>query len=215
MVATAVNVLNGFNTSTLVASAVAAQTATNAAYAYSFNTSTLVANAVHAQTSDSVAGGVGVYTLIAGTGTAVSQSSGTVTIWNTTPAVTGLQSRATVSTTTLSLTTGSSTTATVTMAKGYALYSIQANAGAWVSLYTSLATQASDSGRSITTDPTPGSGVLAEAITTVSNTIYFTPAVYGYNSDPILSNNAYLKIYNNGASTTAITVTLTYLKLEA
>jgi hypothetical protein len=227
-----------FNTSTLVAEAVSSQlatnavtaqlatTATNAAYAYSFNTSTLVAQAVYAQTfntstlvakavnAQTVTGGVGVYTLTAGTGTAVSANSGTVTIWNTTPAVTGLQSRATVSTTTVSLTTGSSTTATVTMAKGYALYSIQANAGAWVTLYTSLATQASDVSRSITTDPTPGSGVIAEAITTTSGTTNFTPAVYGYNLDPFVSTDAYLKIYNNGASTTAITVTLTYLKLE-
>ena len=77
-----------FNTSTLVANSVNAQTAntaTNAAYAYSFNTSTLVSNAV---TSQNVVGGVGVYTLTAGTGTAVSANSGTVTVWNTVPAYT-------------------------------------------------------------------------------------------------------------------------------
>jgi len=44
-----------FNTSTLVANAVTATTATNAAYAYSFNTSTLVANAVNAVTATNAA----------------------------------------------------------------------------------------------------------------------------------------------------------------
>jgi hypothetical protein len=45
----------GFNTSTLVARAVSAQTATNAAFAYSFNTSTLIASAVSAQTATNAA----------------------------------------------------------------------------------------------------------------------------------------------------------------
>ena len=43
-----------FNTSTLVAQAVSATTATNAGYAYSFNTGTLVTNAVTAQTAGTV-----------------------------------------------------------------------------------------------------------------------------------------------------------------
>lgn len=45
-------------------------------------TASIVNLSIAAQT---VAGGVGVYTLSAGTGTAVSASSGTVTVWNTTP----------------------------------------------------------------------------------------------------------------------------------
>ena len=93
---------SAFSTSTLVATAV---TATNAGTAYAtiavhtagtglsgstfngstaqtwtLNTATVMTSAVTAQ---NVAGGVGVYTLTAGTGTAVSASSGTVTIWAT------------------------------------------------------------------------------------------------------------------------------------
>jgi hypothetical protein len=128
--------------------------------------------------------------------------------------VTGLSSRATVQTTTTSLTSGSSTTATVQAAKGYALYSIQSSVGAWVTVYTSSTAQSSDSSRSISTDPTPGSGVVAEAITTIAGTTYFTPAVYGYNADGSVTTNMYLKIYNNSGSTNAITVTITYLQLE-
>ena len=69
-----------FNTSTLVAHAVLADTATtatNAGYAYSFNTGTLVTTAV---TANTVAGGY-VSSITAGTGTQVSTSTGAVTIW--------------------------------------------------------------------------------------------------------------------------------------
>jgi hypothetical protein len=127
---------------------------------------------------------------------------------------TGLSSRTTVSTTTNSLTAGSSTTATVTAAKGYTLYAIQVSAGAWVTVYTSSTAQSNDSSRSITTDPTPGSGVVAEAISTTATTTYFTPTVFGFNADGTVSSNMYLKIYNNSGSTNAITVTITYLQLE-
>ena len=69
-----------FSTSTLVAHAVLADTATtatNAGYAYSFNTGTLVTTAV---TANTVAGGY-VSSITAGTGTQVSTSTGAVTIW--------------------------------------------------------------------------------------------------------------------------------------
>jgi hypothetical protein len=48
-------------------------------------TSTIQGTATNATLAASVVGGVGVYTLTAGTGTAVSASSGTVTVWNTIP----------------------------------------------------------------------------------------------------------------------------------
>jgi len=127
---------------------------------------------------------------------------------------TGLQSRSTVQVITGSLAYQSYTLTNTAMAKGYVLYSIQVNAGAWVTVYTSSTAQSNDASRAITTDPTPGSGVVAEAITTTATTTYFTPAVYGYNADPSISSTTYLKVYNNSGSSNTITVTLTYLKLE-
>jgi hypothetical protein len=125
-------------------------------------------------------------------------------------------SRATVATTTSVLTSTASATATVTMGKGYVLYQIDVSNGAWVTVYSSSTAQSSDSSRTITTDPTPGSGVIAEAITTGNgaSTTVFTPAVYGYNNDGTVSTNTYLKIYNNSGNSHAITVTLTFLRLE-
>ena len=128
---------------------------------------------------------------------------------------TGLSSRASVSTTTATLNVNSSANATIIGFKGYALVSIQTSAAAWVNVYSSSAAQTADASRTISTDPAPGSGVIAEAITTSGTTQYFSPAVIGYNNDGSISSNVYLKITNTGTSSAAITVTLTMIKLEA
>jgi hypothetical protein len=145
-------------------------------------------------------------------GTTITIAAGVITAQY--PGFSGLSARTTVQTTTSSLTSGSSTTAIVQAAKGYALYSIQVDKGAWITIYTTTTAQSADSSRGITTDPTPGSGVIAEAITNSAGTTTFTPAVYGFNGDGTPSTNMYLKIYNNSGSTNAITVTITYLQLE-
>ena len=140
-------------------------------------------------------------------GTSITISGGTIS-------ANASATRTTAQYTTNTLGINAATTATVAAAKGYVLYSIQVTAGAWVTVYTSSTAQSNDSARAITTDPTPGSGIIAEAITTTATTTYFTPAVYGYNADGTVSTNMYLKIYNNSGTAQAIQVTLTYLRLE-
>ena len=140
-------------------------------------------------------------------GTSITISGGTIS-------ANASATRTTAQYTTNTLGISAATTATVAAAKGYVLYSIQVSAGAWVTVYTSSTAQSNDSARAITTDPTPGSGIIAEAITTTATTTYFTPAVYGYNADGTVSTNMYLKIYNNSGTAQAIQVTLTYLRLE-
>ena len=92
---------------------------------------------------------------------------------------------------------------------------MQVDNAAWVTVYNSSASRTADSSRSIDTNPTPGSGVIAEIITSAADTVYFTPAVIGYNSDDPISVNLPLKVYNNGTQTVTITVTLNILQLEA
>jgi len=138
----------------------------------------------------------------------------TITISNGIISSSPTASRTTVSYTTSTLGVNASTSVSVAAAKGYVLYSIQVSAGAWVTVYSSSTAQTNDSTRTITTDPSPGTGVIAEAITTTATTTYFTPAVFGYNADGTVSTNMYLKIYNNSGSAQAITTTVTYLKLE-
>jgi len=126
----------------------------------------------------------------------------------------GLGARLIVSATTASLSSGVAGVVTASGFKGYALLSIQVSAGAWVTVYTSSAAQSADSGRAISTDPTPGSGVVAESVTTTATTTYFSPAIIGYSSEAVPNTNIPLKVYNNSGSTATITVTLTLLKLE-
>ena len=127
----------------------------------------------------------------------------------------GLTSRTTTSTTTSLLTATSALLTNIVGYTGYALLSIQTSAAAWVTVYSTSAAQYSDISRSIATDPTPNSGIIAEAITTGSSTTYFTPAVVGYSGEVSPSTNIPVKIYNNGVASTTITVTLTLIKLEA
>ena len=124
--------------------------------------------------------------------------------------------RTTVSATTASLASNATGNLTVTMAKGYGLYKIAVSTGAWVTVYGNIARRNADFTRSITTDPGPGAGVIAEAITTgtTANVTNFTPSVIGYNDDVSVTTNAYIKVYNNSGVTNTVTVTVTYLPLE-
>ena len=76
---------------------------------------------------------------------------------------------------------GAGTTAdiTITGAKTYSLLKIETSHAAWVRLYTDTTSRTNDASRAYTTDPTPGSGVLAEVYTTTSgsNTFKMTPGV--------------------------------------
>jgi hypothetical protein len=159
---------------------------------------------------------IGVTSISAGTGTAVSASTGSITIWSTVSAgAGGLLSRATFSTSTVTLDPLQSTRTTIENAyKGYALLSIQVSTGSWVTVYSNASSQTSDFSRTITTDPSPGSGVIAESISTVSTTTYFTPAILGYNNETIPTTSIPIKVYNNSSNTNVITVTATLIKLE-
>ena len=126
----------------------------------------------------------------------------------------GSFTRTTANAATSSMSNNSSRNITITAAKTYALQKIQTSAAAWVTLYTDTTSRSNDSSRNETTDPTPGSGVIAEAITTGSATQLVTPGLIGFNNDGTPSTNVYLKVVNKSGSTQAITVTLHYLPLE-
>ena len=110
-----------------------------------------------------------------------------------------------------------------TTGKTFALLKIAISAPAWVVLYTDTSSRTSDaagtgSGRAEGTDPTPGSGVLAEVSTTTSgaSTFKMTPGVIGWNDDGTPATQIYARVYNKRATSgsNAITVTLTSINLE-
>jgi hypothetical protein len=153
-------------------------------------------------------------------------SNGYVLTWNSTasewqPAVSGaspgagLTSRTTTFATTSLIADGDYDTPNINGFKSYMLMKIQTSAAAWVTLYCDDDTRTADLTRLETTDPTPGSGVIAEVITTGAETILMTPGVMGFNNDVTPGANIYAKVVNKSGTTQAITVTLTLLQLEA
>ena len=124
----------------------------------------------------------------------------------------GLQPRKTASVT-QSIASGAASNVSISTAKGFVLYSIETSHAAWVTLYTDTASRTADAGRLEITDPTPGSGVLSEVITTGAVTQLITPGTICFNSSPTATT--YAKIVNKSGSTANVQVTLTYLQLEA
>ena len=158
-------------------------------------------------------GATGVTSISAGTGTAVSASTGSITIWST--AGSGLSSRATFSTSTSAISSGTTASVTISNAyKGYLLYKIAVTTSSWVRIYTDSASRTADASRTQGQDPSFSSGVIAEIITTGSQTILVSPGVIGFNNEVSPTSDIQLAITNNYSASTAITVTLTLVQLE-
>ena len=124
-------------------------------------------------------------------------------------------SRTTIMITTGSIAPGSNVTVNATGFKGYNLYSIQTNQPAWVAIYSSAASLVADAGRPIHTDPTSGSGVIAEAINNIGTIKLFTPAAIGFSSESPPTDIIPIKVTNTAAGAAVITVTLTLLQTES
>tara|TARA_B100001250_G_scaffold372721_1_gene358392 strand:+ start:456 stop:1736 length:1281 start_codon:yes stop_codon:yes gene_type:complete len=131
-------------------------------------------------------------------------------------ASTGLSSRTTGSAIATGLADGSAADITITAAKSFALLKITTSHAAWITLYTDTTSRTSDASRTITTDPLPGSGVIAEIITDDGGAQRITPGTIGWNNDAgTPTSNIYAKVSNRSGSTADITVTLTYVQIEA
>ena len=131
---------------------------------------------------------------------------------NSAVSVTGLQGRLS-SSATQALANGAVGNTSINTANTFALLKIETSHAAWVTLYSSTTARTNDSARARTTDPTPGSGVLAEVITTGAQSQWITPAVLGFSETQ--NNTTYIKIVNDSGSTVNLQVTLTFVKLEA
>jgi hypothetical protein len=126
-----------------------------------------------------------------------------------------LAARAAVAGTTASLANTATGNLTITGYKGYMLYKIQTSAAAWVRIYTDTTSRTADATRVEGADPTPGSGVVAEVITTGAQTILISPGALGFSNETVPDTNIQLAVTNKSGATTTITVTLTAVQLEA
>ena len=137
----------------------------------------------------------------------------TITI---TGATNGLQARKTTTVTTASIANAASQDINfIGVGKSYGLLKIQVDKAAWVILYTSQAARTADSARLETTDPLPGSGVIAEIISTAGVVQGITPGTIGWNDEPTPTTDVYAKVVNKSGSTGTVAVTLTTVQLEA
>ena len=135
--------------------------------------------------------------------------------WVTVPKPTGLQSRGTFNTVTASLSNNDSVDVNITGAyKGYSMLKIETDVAAWVRVYTDSASRTADLGRLQSEDPTPGSGVVTEVITSGAETINLAPAPTGFNNSSPVTDTIPIKVVNLSGGTTAVDVTLTALQLE-
>ena len=133
-----------------------------------------------------------------------------------TSASASLSSRATFSVTTSSIADQASTNATITSVyKGYILLNIQVDRAAWVRIYTDTASRTADASRAEGVDPAPGAGVIAEVITTGSQTILMSPGVLGWNNEGVPTTDVQIAVKNKSGSTSTVTVTITAIKIEA
>ena len=135
--------------------------------------------------------------------------------WSTSGGGSSLQSRSSAAGTTTTITNNQSTYLDISsVAKTYALHRIETSAAAWVTLYVDDTSRTNDNSRSEYTDPTPGSGVVAEVITSGDTSQMITPGVIGWNNMGPVSETVFAKVVNKSGSSAAITVTLHFVKLE-
>lgn len=132
-----------------------------------------------------------------------------------TPAATGLETRATVTGTTATLADGVSGNLDIAGHKSYGLLAIEVNKAAWVRLYVNATSRAGDASRDELTDPAPGSGVIAEIITTGPQQVLIAPSIIGFNFETQVTTNIAVAVKNKSGSNGTVRVDLSILKLEA
>jgi hypothetical protein len=127
-----------------------------------------------------------------------------------------LQSRTVVTGITTAIANNGIGNTNITGFKSYALMRVGLSTAGWLRLYTDSASRSADASRSIGIDPSPGSGVIAEVITTgISTTQIISPFVMGGNLNNPADTTVYAAITNLSGVTSSISVNLTLLQLEA
>ena len=127
-----------------------------------------------------------------------------------------LKSRTTVTGITTSIANNGIGNTDITGFKSYALMKVGLSTAGWLRIYTDSTSRVNDVSRSVGIDPAPGSGVIAEVVTTgISTTQIITPFVMGGNLNNPADTTLYAAITNLSGVTTSISVQLTILQLEA
>ena len=149
----------------------------------------------------------GVTSIIAGTGISVDQATGDVTITATGGGGGGLSGVGVATRASDSGTAASSALTLTNLGSSGQLHTISTDLDAWVVFYGSAADRTADAGRGYGTDPTAGSGVLAEAYVTTAGAVLFTPGTMYMNNDTTETSAVYLAVRDQAGA--AVNATLT------
>jgi len=125
-----------------------------------------------------------------------------------------LYNRKDFSISTSSLADDASENLNLTAYKSYVLMKASTSHACWVRIYSDAASRTADESRSQGTDPTAGSGVIAEFITTGSETQKITPFIFGGSLENPPTTTVYLRVTNLSGSTNTINIGLTLTRLE-
>ena len=153
----------------------------------------------------------------------VSQGSGTPPKWDSVSGGGGgsLASRSTASATTSSIAANGYGDLSITGFKAYHLLKVTVSFPCWIVLYTNQASRTSDNigngGRAEGNDPLPGSGVIAEVISTAANggTYVMSPGVFGWNDESTPNTTIYARVVNKDSTSRSILVNLDLIQAEA
>ena len=150
-----------------------------------------------------------------GTSGQVLQTDGSGNFTFATPSGAGA-ARNTYSGATASIADQASANLDVTGCKSYVIYKITTDVGAWVTIYADAASRTADTRTYADkgSDPTTN-GVIAEVITTGAETVLVAPGVYGFNNEATPTTNIPMRVFNDSGGTSAVTVTVDVLTLEA
>jgi hypothetical protein len=139
-----------------------------------------------------------------------------ITIASTGSSGSGLQSRNAVVLTTPNIGAGlTNSSLSLVGYKSYALLKVQVDYPCWLRFYTDNASRTADLSRLESVDPNPGSGVIAEFVTTGAQTIIMSPAAIGFNNETSPTTSIPFTITNKDSVTRSITITVTLLQLES
>jgi len=128
---------------------------------------------------------------------------------------TGLQSRSTATGTTTSLADAAEADLDITGFKAYTLLTITTDRAARVRLYVNSATRTADASRAEGIDPTSDAGLIAEVITTGTETVIISPGAYGFNLESSPTTTIPCRVTNKSGGTSTVQVDLNILQLEA
>ena len=172
---------------------------------------TAVGSGIQVQDNDVTVGSAATVNFASGLNVTVSNGIATVS-----GSGAGAQERTTISGITTAISNLGIGNTDITGFKSYALMKVGLSTAGWIRLYTDSTSRLNDVSRSVGEDPAPGSGVIAEVVTTgISTQQMITPFAMGGNMDEPVTNKIYVAIQNLSGSTQTITANLTILQLEA